>query len=155
MKETIKEAFIEVIDSLEEHVYPYLIVFFMGLKELFLKYVFSDFDFLGFLFVAMVVDAIAKMKALKGTGQFEWKKMFDGTMKKMSKYGLWLIICHVLVYYTVSGEKNVFFGYFESALLSILMAREAISVSKNLNFTLPKDFSDLLQRLAPSKKMIN
>jgi hypothetical protein len=101
------------------------------LKQLFEKYIFSDWQFLYFLFVAIGLDTFfgvwknIKYCTLSAKG-------FGGLFTKVTIYFGFLIVTHTMVYYSVQGKQNVFFSWFDSFAYSAIMVREAISIIEKI-----------------------
>ena len=101
------------------------------------EYVFSDWDYLRFLFVIMAVDTLlglykailAKDISSKGYGM---------VIKKIIVYSAALIATNVLVKFTINGATQIAFGWMNSVVYSAIIAREAISIFENIAVIDPK-----------------
>lgn len=99
-------------------------------------YLFSDWQFLAFLFVLIGIDtALGFIKAFN-ENELD-SEDFAHLFKKVIVYLVILILTHVLVHFTVDGEQNILFSWFNSAAYSSLMVRESLSILKNLGKVYP------------------
>jgi toxin secretion/phage lysis holin len=112
------------------------------------KYIFADWEFLRFLGVLIVVDT--------GLGvQRRWvahaisSRGFSRLFKKAGIYLALLVLTHVLSSFTVHGEVNLFFKWFDTFMYSCMMAREALSILEHAALLEPRLVPRaLLKRLA-------
>lgn len=100
------------------------------------KYLFNDWQFLGALFVLIVLDTLLgiwknlKTKSLSSRG-------FAGFFEKMALYASFLIVTHVLITFTVEGQSIVVFAWIDNVFYSAIMVREAISILENIGAIKP------------------
>lgn len=94
-------------------------------------YIFSDWEFLKFLLCLIGIDT--------GLGMFNaWKKfslssdLFSRLFGKLILYLVFLVLTHVLVHFTVEGNKNELFSWFSSFAYSGIMVREGLSIVENI-----------------------
>ncbi|WP_375435092.1 bacteriophage holin [uncultured Hymenobacter sp.] len=111
-------------------------------------YLFDDWQFLGFLLTLVVVDTVTGV--LRG-----WQKRqvssraFSRFFVKLLVYLSLLILAHVMTSFTIKGEVNVFFQWFDTFVYCAMMARETLSVLENLATIAPEFVPKvLLKRLA-------
>lgn len=100
------------------------------------QYVFADWQFLTFLGVLVSIDTLLgliksfKMRSLSG-------KFFGLVAGKIIIYVCFLVLAHILSHYTIEGEKNSFFGWFNNVAYSAVIVRESISVLENMGAIRP------------------
>lgn len=113
------------------------------------KYIYSDFDFLKFLFVICAVDTVIgiikafKTKTLSSRG-------FGMVFYKIIIYGSALIVSHVLVSFTVGLKANILFNWFDSAVFSTIIVKEAVSIFENIAIIDPDAFPKSVLRYLKS-----
>lgn len=109
----------------------YLAIPFSVLKFYFEKYLFNDWDFLGFLMIIIAIDTIFglwKYYALKQLSS----KGFSQFFSKCFIYLGVLILTHVLMNFTIKSKTNVLFSWLDSIIYSAIIVREAISILENI-----------------------
>ncbi|OUJ68667.1 bacteriophage holin [Hymenobacter crusticola] len=112
---------------------PYLLI----AKQLVEKYLFSDWDFLSFLLVLILVDTVMGV-------QRSWKlrtvssRGFSRIFIKLCLYANMLILSHVMTHFTVRGNPNVLFQWFDYFMYSCMMAREGLSILEHIAFIEPR-----------------
>lgn len=122
---------------------------FGGIKTVFDTYIFSDWQFVLFLIVIILVDTVLgtynawKKKTLESRA---YARLFE----KILIYGGILITSHVLISFTISGTATGLFNWVDDLLFCMIMVREAISICENIGEIRP----DLLNKklLARLKK---
>lgn len=115
--------------------------------QFFEKYVFADWQFLVFLLILIAVDTIVGFLYAWRTNSLD-SEDFSKLFIKVISYLLILILTHVMVHFTVNGQVNNLFGWFNSAAYSSLMIRESLSILKNLGKLYPGlIFPQLLKKL--------
>jgi toxin secretion/phage lysis holin len=95
------------------------------------KYVYSDWEFLKFLFVVIVVDTVlglVKAFIKKNISS----KGFAMVLKKIIIYSAALIATSALTKFTVAGAPQAAFGFLNNVVFSAIMVREAISIFENI-----------------------
>ena len=104
------------------------------LAALIKKYVFSDWEFAGFLAVLVIIDTVSGMAAAKKTGVFSSKKM-KGVVYKVIGYGLALSAIHVATHFTVQGKPSTILAqimvHADAILYAVVVFREVISIDEN------------------------
>jgi hypothetical protein len=99
------------------------------------KYVFNDWNFIGYLLVVYVVDTCLgvwlSMKQRK-----HHSRQFRGMFDKFIQYGVVLIITHVLCEFTVDGQKNsmlqMLVPNFKAVMYLAVLWAEVKSIDENL-----------------------
>ncbi|MVT11388.1 phage holin family protein [Chitinophaga tropicalis] len=95
------------------------------------KYVFSDWEFLKFLFVIVSVDtALGLFKAIRQRQVSS--KGFGMVLRKIIIYTSALVATSALTKFTVSGAPQVAFSFLGNVVFSAIMVREAISIFENI-----------------------
>lgn len=103
------------------------------------KYVFSDWEFLKFLFVITSADTVLGL--IKAISYKELSsKGFSMIFFKLTAYLCALIATHVLVHFTVGHKANVVFSWFDTVVFSAIVVREAISIFENIALFAPGVF---------------
>ncbi|MDO7875542.1 phage holin family protein [Hymenobacter sp. ASUV-10] len=112
------------------------------------KYIFADWEFLRYLGVLLVVDTILGVRR-------HWlahtisSRGFSRLFQKSGIYLALLVLTHVLSSFTVHGEPNLFFKWFDTFMYSCMMAREALSILEHAALIEPRLVPKaLLKRLA-------
>lgn len=106
-------------------------VFFTPVLIFIEKYIFSDWGFLPYLLVLIVMDTLLgfgyawRMKEISG-------QKFAGLFVKIIVYGPLMILGHVIENFEVSGVKMEGGFYFKFVIYLGIMIVEAISILKNL-----------------------
>lgn len=104
---------------------------FAGIKAVADTYIFSDWQFVLFLLIMIVVDtALGTYKA--------WKKKtlesraYARLFEKILLYGCVLVMSHVLIRFPISGTATGLFDWADDVLYCAIMVREAISIVENV-----------------------
>lgn len=101
--------------------------FFLALFE---KYVFADWEFLGFLFVLSVTDTALGM-------YFAWKEHkfssagYKRVFGKMIVYSCLIVLCHVLQHIPISGIGQTVFSIVKYGIYCSLIINETVSILTN------------------------
>jgi toxin secretion/phage lysis holin len=101
--------------------------FFIALFE---KYVFADWEFLGFLFVLSVTDTALGM-------YFAWKEHkfssqgYKRVFGKMIVYSALIVLCHVLQHIPISGIGQTVFSIVKYGIYCSLIINETVSILTN------------------------
>ena len=108
-------------------------------RELFAKYIFNDWQFIGFLFVLITADTFfAMLKVIRTDG---WRSLsFKESERMLVKCFLYfgvLVLAHVLGNFLIHGKPFTYFTWVEYFLCSYMIAREGFSVAKNINSISP------------------
>ncbi|WPV66272.1 phage holin family protein [Chitinophaga sp. LS1] len=95
------------------------------------KYIYSDWEFLKFLFVIVSVDTFLGL--VKAVVQRKVSsKGFGMVLKKIIIYTSALITTSALTKFTVAGAPQVAFSFLGNVVFSAIMVREAISIFENI-----------------------
>jgi toxin secretion/phage lysis holin len=112
------------------------------------QYFFADWQFAGFLFTLILVDTATGVLRSWQKKQVS-SRAFSRIFIKCLVYLLLLILAHVMTSFTIKGEVNVVFQWFDTFIYCAMMAREALSVLENLATVAPELVPKvLLKRLA-------
>lgn len=108
--------------------------FFAVIGQLFEKYVFSDWDFIGYLLIAITIDTITGIYAAWRTTEVHSFKL-RSMCEKLFYYFIALIVVHVLTAHSVNGTSNpvftVAFPYFKGLIYMVLLGAEVLSIDEN------------------------
>jgi len=105
------------------------------------KYLFSDFSFLEWLVIIMILDfitGVTKVWVREGS-QNVTSRGFRDTVSKCIQYGSFLIITHVLTHFQIDGDavlKNL--QWFDKIAFEFLIFIEMKSVYENITTINPK-----------------
>jgi len=127
---------------------------------LFQKYIFNDWEFLGFLFVLSVMDTLLGM-------YYAWQKNelsskgYRRIFTKMIVYSCLIILGHVLTGVNITGIGRIVLDTVKYGIYCSLVFNEALSILTNcgkLGFGVPKwilqrlsDFNEKGEMIAPIK----
>lgn len=111
-----------------------------GIGVLFQKYIFSDGEYLIWLFIAVLLDLITGVtKAIVQNGiKHVTSQGLRMTVIKLIQYGAFLIITHVLVHFTVNGKSVSPLAFVDNWAFSLLILIEVKSVYENIVAINPK-----------------
>lgn len=116
---------------------PIILAAFMApMVGMFEKYVFSDWEFLGFLIVIVAIDTATglwKAVVLKRANSTD----FGGFIIKVVVYGLFLAVIHIIVAFPKSPLAKEIFAWVDDLGYSALIVRESISIIENLGVIKP------------------
>lgn len=100
------------------------------------KYVFADWQFLNFLIVLVIIDTVLGIyKAYKSDALTT--RIVHMLFQKIIIYTCFLVLVHIVSHFTIEGEKNSFFTWFNSFAYSAIIVRESISVLENMGAIRP------------------
>ena len=110
-------------------------VWFAIFAELFSKYIFDDWKFVGFLFVLVMLDTFfGTWKVIKYDG---WRALSltqgERFIVKVFLYFGVLVLSHVLTSFTIHDKPNFLFTWIDVVLYGYMVAKEALSVARNIN----------------------
>lgn len=100
------------------------------------KYIFSDWEFLIFLFILVALDTITgiwkhyKLQTISSSG-------FSGFFTKVIVYCLFLIVIHILGNFTDNKISLAALEWVEQVAYGALIVRESISIIENLGVIHP------------------
>lgn len=115
--------------------YAHLAIWLTVFRELFAKYVFNDWQFVWFLFVLIAADTFfATLKVIRSEGwrALSFKESERFLIKCFLYFGV-LVLAHVLGNFTIHGKTFTYFSWIDYFLYSYMIAKEGLSVAKNIN----------------------
>lgn len=117
------------------------------LSELFGYYVFSDWEFLKFLVVLMVLDTT--LGFIKHWISHDLSSKAYGMIgRKLIVYSAVLILANVISHYKIDGETQTTLQWFGTFCCTALMVREALSIIENVEAISPGFFpKSIIRRL--------
>jgi len=120
---------------------------FNSFLEFFHIYVFSDWQFITFMTILIVIDScLGFWRALNEKKVSS--KGFGMIFKKMLMYMILLILSHVLVNFKIEGKQTSIFMWFDDLVYSAILLREAISILENIAIIYPNAVSKkILEKL--------
>ncbi len=95
------------------------------------QYIFNDWQFLNFLIVLVIVDTVLGFYKAYKTRTLGIR-MVHLLFQKIIIYICFLVVAHIVSHFTIAGEKNNFFTWFNSFAYSAIIIRESISVLENM-----------------------
>lgn len=119
--------------------YVHFAVWLTVFRELFTKYVFNDWEFVGFLFVLIAADTFfATLKVIRTEGWrgLSFKESERFLIKCFLYFGV-LVLAHVLGNFTIHGKPFRYYTWIDTFLYSYMVGKEALSVAKNINSVKP------------------
>lgn len=141
----ITNDFIPDLGSLLFKISPFIgtVIF----TELFKKYVFSDFNYLIFLAMAILLDTLSKVYfILLNKQNFDFDILIKKLMLKILKYFVFVSSMHIFINLEVEGQKFEFGFYIKYIVYSLLISSDIRSILKNLGVVLPKEVSKYLNQ---------
>lgn len=115
--------------------------------QFFNKYIFSDWDFLKYLVVLMVLDTFLgfiKHWIVKDVSS----KAYGMIAKKIMVYCAVMILANVIQGFTVNGEQQATLEWFSTFCCTMLMVREGLSIVENVEAIMPGTFpTKIIKRL--------
>lgn len=102
------------------------------------KYIFSDFTFLKYLAVAVIIDLITGVAKAKVKKRAITSKGLRDTIIKFIQYGSFLIITHVLSTFEVDGHAVNSLAWISKLAYEFIMLIEVKSVYENIVEINPK-----------------
>jgi len=140
------QSFEYYLNSIYEKGYFVSAVWLTIFRELFAKYIFNDWQFVGFLFVAIILDtvlAMGKVVKYQGWKELNFKEAERFFVKIFLYFGV-LILSHILGNFTIHGKPNTYFTWIDGFLYFYIMAKEGLSVAKNFNALSPSLVPEIL-----------
>lgn len=101
------------------------------------KYLYNDWDFAIYLSIVIVLDTFLGFYK-NWINHTIWSEGIGGFFTKVIVYGCTLIVVHILVDFTIGGDKQMAFSLWDTILYSIIMVREVTSVFENIAEINPK-----------------
>ena len=114
-------------------------VFLAIFRGLFTKYLFSDWEYFGFLFSLIVLDTLFAMLGVwrnQGWKALSFKASHNFAIKLFLYFGV-LVLSHIFGNFTVHGKPNILFTWIDTFIFSYLIAKEGLSLAKNINAVMP------------------
>lgn len=146
----------DLLSDFTEEVFPDIVMWvgklspFLGtviFTELFQKYIFSDFNYLFFLGVVVVLDVLSKFYYLWDNKKpFEFKKLVKKFTLKLLKYFIFVSAMHVFLKLEVEGRVMEYGFYVKYLVYSLLITSDVKSILGNLGITLPKEIAKYLDK---------
>ncbi|WP_215242169.1 bacteriophage holin [Dyadobacter helix] len=127
----MKNTFQTVLASMTDKHFLTLSAAFAGFKTVLDTYFFSDWQFVLFLIIMIMVDtALGTCRAWKKKNleSRAWARLFE----KLLLYGAVLIMSHVLIRFPISGSATGLFDWVDDVLYCAIMVREALSIFENV-----------------------
>jgi len=103
----------------------------LKLGQYFETYIFHDWGFIKYLGILIVVDTLIGIYKAKKQKKFSWKKL-GKLQDKLITYISILVLVHVITSFTVEDKVVTLFHWIRLGALSGIMAKEAVSILKNL-----------------------
>lgn len=102
------------------------------------KYIFSDFNFLKYLVIAVVIDLITGIAKAWTKKEAVTSKGLRSTIIKFIQYGSFLVITHVLSSFEINGEQVNSMQWISKLAYEFIMLIEVKSVYENIVAINPK-----------------
>ncbi|RYD82924.1 MAG: hypothetical protein EOP53_02320 [Sphingobacteriales bacterium] len=106
------------------------IIILTGALHYFEKYVYNDWNFLGFVLTLIMLDTIMGFLAnwyTKSLSSMGWRQLF----KKFIEYGTCLVICHVLTSFEIQGVPSGVMDWADNFLYAAMLVAESMSIGEN------------------------
>lgn len=118
------------------------------LSELFGYYVFSDWEFLKFLVVLVILDTV--LGFIKHWIEHDLSSKAYGMIgRKLIVYSAVLILANVVSHYKIDGNTQTTLQWFGTFCCTALMIREALSIIENVEAISPGFFpKSIIRRLS-------
>lgn len=118
------------------------------LSELFGYYVFSDWEFLKFLVVLVILDTV--LGFIKHWIEHDISSKAYGMIgRKLIVYSAVLILANVVSHYKIDGNPQTTLQWFGTFCCTALMIREALSIIENVEAISPGFFpKSIIRRLS-------
>lgn len=109
-----------------------------AINDFITKYIFSDFTFLKYLAIAVVIDLITGIAKAWAKKEAVTSKGLRDTIVKFIQYGSFLIITHVLSSFEVNGQPVSNMAWISKLAYEFIMLIEIKSVYENIVAINPK-----------------
>lgn len=109
-----------------------------AINDFITKYIFSDFTFLKYLAIAVVIDLITGIAKAWSRKQAVTSKGLRDTIIKFIQYGSFLIITHVLSSFEINGQQVNSLAWISKLAYEFIMLIEVKSVYENIVAINPK-----------------
>jgi phage-related holin len=124
----------------------------MPLIALIQTYIFADWEFMKFLLVLVAIDTALSFYQHYQSHSINSKR-FALIIPKLIGYFILLVLSHVIVHFTVEGERNSLFAWFETFCYSAIIVRESISILEHFSLLFPSIVpKTILKRLRTIEK---
>lgn len=124
----------------------------MPLIALIQTYIFADWEFMKFLLVLVAIDTLLSLYRHYNSKTVNSKR-FAIIIPKLIGYFLLLILSHVIVHFTVEGEQNSLFAWFQTFCYSAIIVRESLSILEHFSLLFPSIVpKTILKRLRTIEK---
>jgi phage-related holin len=111
------------------------------------QYVYSDWEFLIYLFMLIMLDTLCGVILAVKKGKFNSERLSKFFLK-LALYCIVLIAVHVIINFKVNGEHPPFLGWFDDFVFSAMIAREGVSIFEKIALLYPGLFPKwLLKKL--------
>lgn len=107
--------------------------------QIFERYIFSDWDYLKFLVVLIILDTVLgfiKHWLIKDVSS----KAYGLIAKKLIIYSSVMILANVCRTFTIAGESQISLQWFSIFCCTMLMVRESLSIVENIEIICPGTF---------------
>ena len=108
----------------------------MPIVALIQTYIFADWEFMKFLMVLVAIDTLLSLYR-HFIAKTVNSKQFATIIPKLIGYFLLLILSHVIVNFTVKGEQNSLFAWFQTFCYSAIIVRESLSILEHFSLLFP------------------
>jgi phage-related holin len=110
-------------------------------------YVYSDWEFLIYLFMLIMLDTLCGVVLAVKRGKFHSERL-GKLFLKLGLYCIVLIAVHVIINFKVNGAHPPFLGWFDDFVFSAMIAREGVSIFEKIALLYPGLFPKwLLKKL--------
>jgi len=116
-------------------------------------FIFADFKYLAWLFIAIALDLGAKLYEIWFIQKSKpsLTELINKLLNKTMKYSLYLITSHVLINFEVDGKSFDFLKSFNPFVYGVLIVREVNSIMKNLGMKLPTQLTNIINEKFDTK----
>lgn len=97
------------------------------------KYLFTDWSFLKWLVVLLILDLLTGIWKSYSKKEAMTSRGLRMTLSKVIQYSVFLIVIHVLVHFTIDGERVTMLDWLDDYAYTFLMCIEARSIWENIN----------------------
>jgi hypothetical protein len=93
-------------------------------------YMYADWQFLNFLVVLIAINSLLGLYVQYK--KHTLTKLISLWLQKVLIYACYLILVHIISHFTIEGEKNQYFGWFNGIANAALIIRESIYILENM-----------------------
>jgi phage-related holin len=94
-------------------------------------YMYADWQFLNFLVVLVAINSLLGLYVQYKNHTLKWI-LVSLWFQKILIYACYLILVHIISHFTIEGEKNQYFGWFNGIANAALIIRESIYILENM-----------------------